>query len=132
MTARTKTIRVLLCNKHNLFREGIKALFPEKAHIEIVGEASSAASALALLERLHPDVVLLDATTSDSSASETTRRMKAKDPHVEVLILSLYDDELLISNCLNAGAAGYIRKDAQPVRLKQAISAAYKRAHHAA
>ncbi len=129
---RTKTIRVLLCNKHNLFREGIKALFPAKAHIEIVGEASSASRALTLLERLHPDVVLLDATTSDSSASVTTRRMKAKDPHVEVLILSLYDDELLISNCLNAGAAGYIRKDDQPVRLKQAINAAYRRAHHAA
>ena len=130
--ARAKTIRVLLCNKHNLFREGIKALLPEKAHIEIVGEASSAASALAQLERLHPDVVLLDATTADSSGSETTRRIKAKDPNVEVLILSLYDDELLISNCLNAGAAGYIRKNDHPVRLKQAINAAYRRAHHAA
>jgi DNA-binding NarL/FixJ family response regulator len=130
--ARARAIRVLLCNKHNLFREGIKAMFPEKRAIEIVGEAATAKQALELVEQLRPDVVLMDATTSDSSGSETTRRIKAIDPHVGVLILSLYDDELLISRCLDAGAAGYIRKDDEPLHLRRAISTAYRRAHRAA
>jgi DNA-binding NarL/FixJ family response regulator len=127
-----KPIRVLLCNKHNLFREGIKALFPGKTSFEIVGEAATAKQALTLLERVHPDVVLLDATTSNPSGSEATRRIKAIDSHVEVLILSLSDDDVLISKCLDAGAAGYIRKDDEPQRLKRAIDTAFRRGHRAA
>ena len=129
---RRKRIRVLLCNKHNLFREGIKALFPERTPIEIVGEATTARQALNLLERLQPDVVLLDAATSDLGSSEVTRRIKALNPHVEVLILSLYDDELLVSGCMDAGAIGCISKEDNPLHLERAISMAYRRAQHAA
>jgi two-component system response regulator DevR len=131
MTQHEKSIRVLLCNKYTLFREGIKALLLNGPAIEIVGEAATAAQALELLERVRPDVVLLDATTSESS-SDVTRRIKAIDPEVEVLILSLADDEQLISGCLAAGAAGYIRKDDEPFRLRQAISTAYRGHHRAA
>jgi DNA-binding NarL/FixJ family response regulator len=131
MTQPEKTIRVLLCNKYTLFREGIKALLIEGAAIEVVGETATAAQALELMERLRPDVVLLDATTSESS-SDVTRRMKAIDPEVEVVILSLADDEQLISGCLDAGAAGYIRKDDEPFKLRQAISTAYREHHRAA
>lgn len=130
--ARGKTIKVLLCNRYALFREGIKALLPEGAAIEIVGEAATAKQALSLLERLRPDVVLLDAITPDSSGSELTRRIKAIDPHCEVLILSLYDDHLLISSCLDAGAVGYIRTVDKPRQLRQAICTACRRTHRAA
>ena len=133
MTPRRERIRVLLCNNHNLFREGIKALFPETAVIEIVGEATTARQALILLVRLRPDVVLLDATTSDLGGSEATRRIKAVSPHVEILILSLSDDEPLISACLDAGAAGCIRRGDNPLHLERAISMAYdRRTQHAA
>lgn len=130
--ARSKTIKVLLCNRYALFREGIKAMLPEGAAIEIVGEAATARQALSLLERLHPDVVLLDSISPDCSGSEVTRRIKAIDPDVEVLILSLYDDHLLISGCLDAGAAGYVRTVDKPRQLRQAISTACRRAHRAA
>ncbi len=130
--ARGKSIKVLLCNRYALFREGMKALLPEGAAIEIVGEAATAKQALSLLERLRPDVVLLDTITPDSSGSELTRRIKAIDPHVEVLILSLYDDHLLISSCLDAGAAGYVRTVDKPRQLRQAICTACRRTHRAA
>jgi DNA-binding NarL/FixJ family response regulator len=85
------------------------------------------------MKRLRPDVVLLDATTRDLSCSEVTRRIKVIDPRVEILILSLYDDEVLVSGCLEAGAAGYIRKSDEPVQLRRAIStAASRRARWAA
>lgn len=129
--ARRKTIRVLLCNRHNLFREGIKALFLKETVIRIVGEAATAAQALALLQQLRPDVVLLDPNTADSCGSEATRCMKALHPHVAVLVLSLSDDDGLIEACLAAGAAGYIRSADQPAQLRRAISSAYGASHAA-
>jgi DNA-binding NarL/FixJ family response regulator len=131
MTPHETAIRVLVCNKYTLFREGIKALFLEGPAIEVVGEAATGTQVLELLERVRPDVVLLDATTPDSG-SDVTRRIKAINPNVEVLILSLGDDEQLISGCLDAGAAGYIRKDDEPLTLRQAISTAYREHHRAA
>jgi DNA-binding NarL/FixJ family response regulator len=131
MTRRQKTIRVLICNRYTLFREGIKAL-TEGTPIRIVGEAANAEQALHLLQQLHPDVVLLDAAEPDASGSDATRRIKALDPHVEVLIVSLYDDEPLISGCMDAGAAGWIRKNDQSWRLRQAIHTAGRRSHRAA
>jgi DNA-binding NarL/FixJ family response regulator len=132
MSLGNPTIRVLVCNKYNLFREGIKAIFREIPAIEIVGMASTAEQALLLLMSLRPDVILLDATTSDLGGSEITRRIKAIDPNVGILILSLYDDEVLVSSCLDAGAAGYIGKDDEPLQLSEAITTAYARFHHAA
>jgi two-component system response regulator DevR len=132
MVAKNTTIRVLLCNRHMLFREGIKALFVERTAIEVVGEAATARQALILVKRLRPDVVLLDATTPDLSCSEVTRRIKALHPRVEVLILSLYDDEVLISACLAAGATGHIRRNDEPMQLRRAISTAASRRFHRA
>jgi DNA-binding NarL/FixJ family response regulator len=130
---RRKKIKVLICNEHNLFREGIKALFPEGTAIEIVGEATTAGQALSQMKQLRPDVVLLDANTSDLAGSEATRRIKAINPRVEILILSLCDDEPLISECLGAGAAGFIRKEDGPLQLERAIGTAYnRRVQHAA
>jgi DNA-binding NarL/FixJ family response regulator len=127
-----ETIRVLICNKYTLFREAIKALLPRGTHIEIVGEAATAKHALDLLQSLRPHVVLMDVTNLDSSGSEVTRRIKAIDPNVKILILSFSDDETLISACLNAGATGHIRKHDRSVQLKTAIHSACKRGTRAA
>ena len=132
MMRRHKKIRVLICNKYTLFRDGIKALLPQGTPIQVVGEAASAKQALSLLESLHPDVVLMDAAALDVSGSQATRQIKAKDPHIEVLIVSLYDDEPLISECLDAGAAGWIRKSDQSWQLRRAISTACRRSRRAA
>lgn len=126
------SIRVLVCNRHNLFRKGIKALFPGTSVIEIVGEASTTRQALKLLASLHPDVVLLDTCTPDSTGSEATRSIKAFDPDVAVLVVSLSDDELLISACLDAGASGFVRGNDEPLKLRHAIDTAYARHPRAA
>ena len=124
--------RVVICNHHTLFRDGIKALLEQTTSIEIVGEAPTARRALSLLERVQPDVVLMDTIMPDLTGSEAIRRIKALYPGVTVLILSLDGDEKLVSHCLEAGAYDYIRSNDQPVRLKRAINNACRRASHAA
>ena len=118
-----RRIGVLICNKYTLFREGIKALLETGTSIEIVGEANTAAEAIEQLEHLKPDVVLMDVGTPDLTGFEATRRIKAIDPHVKVLILSVHEDEVLISRCLEAGASGYIRKYDRATQLQSAIDA---------
>jgi two-component system nitrate/nitrite response regulator NarL len=109
-------IRVLICSRYTLFREGIKALLGHWDGIEVVGDAPTAKRMLRMAGRLHPDVVLVDAAGCD-----TIRRMKELDSHIKVLILSPSDDERLESDGLSAGASGYIRKDVQSEQLKRAI-----------
>ncbi|HWF08962.1 MAG TPA: response regulator transcription factor [Bryobacteraceae bacterium] len=115
-------IRVLICNRYTLFREGIRALLGEGIPMDVVAEACTAGEAILMVERLHPDVVLLDATTPDASGSESTRRMKAVDPEVSVVILSMNDDEILRQRCLEAGADGFVSKEDQAWHLKRIIN----------
>jgi two-component system, NarL family, response regulator DegU len=118
-----KKIRVLICNKYVLFREGIKSLLQDGMLIEVVGEADTARQAIDQAARLKPDVVLMDLVTPDLSGSEATRRIIAVHPDVRVLILSLRDDETLVSHCFEAGASGYIPKDDHALQLHSAIDA---------
>ena len=127
-----RKIRVVICNQYTLFREGIRAMFPADSAIEIVGEADTARKTLRLIQRLHPDVVLMDTAVPDSSGSKATRRIKNLDPNVKVLIVSMYDDEPLITSCLSAGAVGYIRHTEPSEQLKHAILLACGRGVRAA
>jgi len=104
-----------------LFREGIKNLLQDGTLIEVVGEAATARQAIHQAARLRPDVVLMDLVAPDLSGSEATRRIKAVHPEVRVLILSLRDDETLMSSCFEAGASGYIAKDDHASQLQSAI-----------
>lgn len=115
-------IRILICNRYTLFRKGIRALLGQGIPMEIVGETGSAREAIVMVERFRPDVVLLDATAPDASGSESTRRIKAIDPRVKVLILSMNDDEALRERCLDAGADGFIGREDQTWHLKRIIN----------
>ena len=126
MSQTRKPIRVLICNKHTMFRDGIKALLGQGTAIKIVGEAATAKRAIHMLERVHPDVVLMDTVTTDLTGSRATEEIKAIDPHVQVLIVSLDDDDWLASRCLRAGAAAYVRKENRPPQLRNAIQTAFR------
>jgi len=115
-------IRVVICTRHTLFREGIKALLNDEGPIEVAGEAVTAREAAALLERILPDVILMDPSTLDLSGSEATRLMKAACPHIKVLLLALDADATLIADCVRAGASGYIGNYDRPTNLRKAIS----------
>jgi two-component system, NarL family, response regulator NreC len=118
--------KVLICDDHTLFCEGIKAILRSEASIEVVGEARDGRQAVERVKELHPDVVLMDVSMPDLSGFEATRRVHEVDPGVKVLMLTMHDEEELVARCLEAGAAGYIIKDAPASQLVYAIDLAMK------
>ncbi len=119
-------IKVLICDDHKLFAEGIKAILKTEASIEVVGEARDGRQAIEKVKELHPDLVLMDVQMPDLSGFEATRRLHEADPSVKVLMLTMHDEEELVARCLEAGAAGYIIKDAPASQLIYAIEMVMK------
>jgi len=114
-------IRVFLTDDHTLFREGIKAILKDELSIEIVGEADNGRQAVALARQLHPDIVLMDIAMPDLGGFEATHRILRADPKTKVLILTMYEEEEVITRCLDAGASGYVLKDVPRAHLIHAI-----------
>ena len=113
--------RVLLCDDHTLFREGIKAILKDLPSIEVVDEAENGREAVTKAQRLRPDVVLMDIAMPDLGGFEATGRILRANPKVRVLILTMYEEEEVITRCLKAGASGYVLKDAPRSDLIHAI-----------
>jgi two-component system, NarL family, response regulator NreC len=119
-------IRVLLCDDHPLFREGLRAILREQPAFEVIGEGRNGLEAVEMTKRLRPDVVLMDIDMPELTGLEATRRIAEARGPSKVLILSLYDDEDLIAGCLDAGAAGYVLKDGPTSQLLFAIEAVHR------
>jgi two-component system response regulator NreC len=114
-------IRILICDDHTLFVEGVKAMLRNEASLEVVGEARDGRRAVELVKQLKPDVILMDVSMPDMNGFDATRRVHDFDANAKVLILTMHDEEELVARCLEAGAAGYIMKDAPAAQLLYAI-----------
>jgi DNA-binding NarL/FixJ family response regulator len=112
---------ILVCDDHTLFREGIKEMLREQRWIEIVGEAHNGREAITEAKRLHPALVLLDLSMPDLGGLEATSRILQENPKTKVVILTMYEEEEVITRCLRAGASGYVLKDAPLSDLIHAI-----------
>lgn len=118
-------IRVLLVDDHQVVREGLKRMLEPDKEIQVVGEAVDGEDAINQAERLSPDVILMDIKMPDMDGIAATRQLKQKMPEVKVVMLTMYGNEY-VTQAIEAGASGYILKDAKPEQLIQAISDAYK------
>ena len=119
-------IKVLICDDHTLFREGIKAILRDEPTVEIVGEASDGREAVDKARELRPDVILMDIAMPDLSGFDATRRILQSNAHPRVVILTMYEEEEVIDRCLAAGASGYVLKDAPRAHLVHAIHEVHK------
>lgn len=115
------TIRLLLVDDHQIVRAGLRMLFSAEPEVEIIGEASSGEEAVTMAEALQPDVVLMDVAMPGIGGVEATRRIKAAQPQVAVLALTMHEDEEYFFEMLGAGASGYVPKRAAPDDLMSAI-----------
>ena len=114
-------IRVIIAEDHTFVREATRQLLEQEPDIEIVGEATDGAEAVALVERLNPDVAIVDISMPVMSGIEATERIKAVRPGTAVLILTQYDDDQYIFALLAAGAAGYLLKDVPSTEIVRAV-----------
>lgn len=116
-------IRLLIVDDHEMVREGLKAMLLAEPDFSIVGDAANAEQALILIERLRPDIVLLDVRLPGMSGVEICRTVTEKYPESAVIILTTFTDEHLVSQCIQAGARGFIVKDIERFDLKRSIRA---------
>jgi two-component system response regulator NreC len=120
----SRQIKVLVCDDHALFREGVKTILSRADDIEVVGEAADGIQAVELAGKLHPDVILMDVSMPLLRGPDAIRRIKKRWPEVKILMLTIYDDEDLVARCMEAGACGYLVKDAPPSQVVYAIQVA--------
>lgn len=113
--------KILLADDHALLRGGVRLLLEEEDDLEIVGEASNGAEAMAKVRELSPDVVLMDVTMPRVDGIEATRNIMAECPDTKVIALSIHGGKRFVENMLGAGAAGYLLKDSVPEELVDAI-----------
>jgi DNA-binding NarL/FixJ family response regulator len=118
-------IKCLLVDDHILFRQGIRRLMESESDIEVVGEASNAVEALAKARELRPDVVLFDIGMPGLSPFEAIRHLHRDLRNIKVIFLTMYKDEEYLIQGLEAGAVGYVLKDAAASQLLTAVREVY-------
>lgn len=117
-------IRVVIADDHGVVRAGLAQLLATFPDVELVGSASNGEEAVSLSAARGPDVVLMDLEMPVLDGIEATRRIRAAQPDVAVVVLTSFSDRERILSALDAGAAGYLLKDAEPDALARAIEAA--------
>lgn len=114
-------IRVLIVDDQRLMRDGLRALLEIQKGLCVVGEAGDGVDALAQVEALDPDVVLMDVRMPRMDGVETTRTLKTRGARARVLILTTFDDDQYVFAALQAGASGYVLKNLPAAELAAAI-----------
>lgn len=114
-------IKVLLADDQELFREGIKNMIIRDPEIEVVGCANNGNEAMDMCDRFGPDLILMDIRMPDCDGIEATRKIKAKQEKVKIVVLTTYEDVEFILQAMEAGADGYLLKDSKPEDLILAI-----------
>jgi DNA-binding NarL/FixJ family response regulator len=114
-------LRVLLVDDHALVRRGFRRMLEDEPTFEVVGEASDGLEAVEAAERLGPDVIVMDCALPQINGIEASRRVLAKRPETAILMLSMHSEDTLIRQALEAGAKGYVLKNAMDLDLVSAI-----------
>ncbi len=118
-------IRIVIADDHPIVRAGLRAVIDSEADLDIVGEASTPSAAFELADSLTPDVILMDLQFgTDETGVDATTRIQQLPSAPHVLVLTNYDTDMDILGAVEAGAAGYLLKDAPPHELLAAIRAA--------
>jgi DNA-binding NarL/FixJ family response regulator len=117
------SLRVVLVEDHTLMRAGIRALLQALPDVEVVGEADNGPDAVSLVASTRPDLILLDITIPEMNGLEVAERVAKEYAPTRTIILSMHTDAVYVRKALQAGASGYIVKDAGVQELEAAIRA---------
>lgn len=114
-------LRVFLADDHAVVREGLKALINAQPGMEVSGEAGDGRTACQQVQKLQPDVVVMDVSMPDMSGAQATEQLRRTCPHVKLLALTVHEDKGYVRQLLEAGASGYVLKRAAAEELIHAI-----------
>lgn len=117
----TNKLKVLLVDDHALVRRGFRRMLEDEPTFQVAGEASDGLEAVELAEQLRPDVIVMDCALPQMNGIEASRRILAKFPETAILMLSMHSEDTLVKQALEAGARGYILKNAMDLDLVSAI-----------
>jgi two-component system response regulator NreC len=117
-----RIVRILVADDHTLFRQGLRRVLQEQPGWEVVAEASDGAEAVRQAIDLEPDVAILDIAMPRLNGVDATRQIVRRLPNIRVLIVSMYSDEVFISQGLQAGAHGFLLKDSADTDLVRAVT----------
>ncbi len=120
-------IRVVIVDDHPVVRQGLRSFLSTREGIDVVGEAGDGEAALVEVERLRPDVVLMDLVMPGGGGVAAIRRISEHHPDVRTLVLTSFSSEDDVIPAVAAGAAGYLLKDVAPLELEAAVRAVYRR-----
>lgn len=124
--APTQAQRIVLVDDHAIVRHGLRSILQRESDLEVVGEASTAAEAAAVVERTDPSVVLLDlklSTAADTEGLDLCARLTRRHPDLAVLVLTTFLDDSLVVQAIHHGARGYVVKDVDTTELLRSIRA---------
>ena len=116
-----REVTIVLADDHGVVREGLRAVLGAEADLRVIGEASSGLEATRLVERLEPDVLVLDLMLPGLGGLEVTRQIRKRSRKTRVVILSMHANEAYVLEALRNGAAGYVLKDASTAELIKAV-----------
>ena len=121
----TAPIRVLIVDDHAVVRTGLKVFLDLQPDMEVVGEAADGSEGVAMARRLEPDVVLMDLLMPNMDGVTAIGRIKAERPETEIVTMTSFIEEEKVTSALEAGASGYVLKDAEAEEVAAAVRAAY-------
>jgi len=119
-------LKVLLVDDHEIYLDGLQAMLQKQQGIEVVGLASDGAECIRLTEQLHPDIILTDIMMPVMDGIAATKWLVEHHPGVHIIALSMFDQDNLIIDMLEAGAKGYLIKNAHKSEILEAIQSVYK------
>ncbi|WP_058300354.1 response regulator [Gorillibacterium timonense] len=117
----SKTVKLVLADDHQLFREGVKRIINMENDLEVVGECGDGIQVIELCNELKPDIVLMDINMPVENGVAATEKLKEIFPLIKIIILSIHDDESYVFETLRKGASGYLLKDMEAEALINAI-----------
>src|SRR6476619_1531747 len=119
----TDLIKVVLVDDHAVVRAGVKAVLGSAKDIQVIGEASNGRDGVAMVERLHPDVIVMDLSMGEMDGITATKELVSKETKTKILILTMHAEDAYLVKVLDAGASGYLVKSTADRELVDAVRA---------